>query len=184
MSNFQIDIHLVLNFCELWRYPWSRRVRRQSPLLPALFMSVLRHFTWNRFLPLWKKSLLYFTHQSNFWIPVFAGFSVKCFATMLNWNLCRGCIFKDVLFNWRKGNIHKWFKKQFFSWQLHSKWLFTNFCSNFFFLILKNTPGKPDSIHYKKSLHWFGCIRTPVSSRSLVTLKAVCSGYPLICHGR
>ena len=54
------------------------------------------------------------------------------------------------------------------------KWLFTN-CSIitffFFFFFLKNTPGKPDSIHYQKSLHWFGCIRTSVSSRSLVTLK-------------
>lgn len=168
MSSFQIDIHLILNFFEWWRYPWSGWVRRQIPLLPALFMSVLRHFTWNRFLPLWKQSLLYFTHPSNFWIPVFAGFFCQMLCNRAELKSVSWICFLRMYCLIEENRIFtNDFKSSSFHENCTPKWLFTN-CSiiTFFFFFFKNTSGKPDSIHYQKSLHWFGCIRTSVSSGS------------------
>lgn len=184
MSSFQIDIHLILNFFEWWRYPWSGWVRRQIPLLPALFMSVLRHFTWNRFLPLWKQSLLYFTHPSNFWIPVFAGFSCQMLCNRAELKSVSWICFLRMYCLIEENRIFtNDFKSSSFHENCTPKWLFTN-CSiiTFFFFFLRILQGNRIRSITKKAFTGLDALEH-LWVAGVHYLKD-CNGYPLICHGR
>lgn len=62
------------------------------------------------------------------------------------------------------------FKRDSFHENSTPKWGF-NYSIVTFLFPPQNTPGKPDSIYYQKSLYRFGRIRTSVSDWNLVTLK-------------
>lgn len=173
MSSFQIDIHLILNFLSDEGIHGVVGKETDSTVTCFIYECSERHFTWNRFLPL-LKTITAFTllHPSNFWIPVFAGFSCQMLCNRAELKSVSWICFLRMYCLIEENRIFtNDFKKQSFHENCTPKWLFTN-CSiiNIFFFFFLRILRETDSTHYQ-SLHWFGCIRTSVSVREFITWK-------------